>query len=107
VFDFYKQLLVHPTSLSVLGDGHQRKSYLYVQDCVDAILTALEHCDGRINVLNLGTDEYVEVNESIAVIADELKLTPELSDGGGVRGWSVRLTLRWLQDNPWVLSYRD
>jgi UDP-glucose 4-epimerase len=134
VFDFYKQLLAHPTNLSVLGDGHQRKSYLYVQDCVEAILTALERCDGRVNILNLGTDEYVEVNESIAVIADELKLTPQLSYGGGVRGWigdspfifldcqcmrklgwkpkrnireSVRLTLRWLQDNPWVLSYRD
>jgi UDP-glucose 4-epimerase len=134
VFDFYKQLLAHPASLSVLGDGHQRKSYLYVQDCIDAILTAVERCDGRVTILNLGTDEYVEVNDSIGVIADELKLTPELSYAGGVRGWigdspfifldcqnmrrlgwkpkhnireSVRLTLRWLQDNPWVLSYRD
>jgi UDP-glucose 4-epimerase len=106
---------------------------LYVQDCVDAILTAVERCDRTVNILNLGTDEYVEVNESIAVIADELRLTPEVSYGGGTRGWigdspfiflecermrslgwrpkssirdSVRLTLRWLQENPWVLSHR-
>src|SRR5215471_13539503 len=38
VFDFYKQLLEHPGRLRVLGDGHQRKSYLHVHDCVDAIL---------------------------------------------------------------------
>ena len=42
VFDFYKQLLEHPDELRVLGNGKQRKSYLYVQDCVDAILLALE-----------------------------------------------------------------
>src|SRR5215471_4387576 len=42
VFDFYKQLLDHPERLDVLGNGHQRKSYLYVQDCISAILTAAE-----------------------------------------------------------------
>ena len=38
VFDFYKQLLEHPDHLRVLGDGTQRKSYLYVQDCLEAML---------------------------------------------------------------------
>ena len=38
VFDFYKGLRSNPNELRVLGDGHQRKSYLYVQDCIDAIL---------------------------------------------------------------------
>ena len=41
VFDFYKQLLADPARLRVLGNGRQRKSYLYIQDCIDAILTAL------------------------------------------------------------------
>src|SRR5579862_9397028 len=45
VFDFYRQLLEHPSHLKVLGDGTQRKSYLYVQDCVNAML----------HVMNLGT----------------------------------------------------
>jgi UDP-glucose 4-epimerase len=116
-----------------LGDGHQRKSYLYIQDCIDAILVAIARPQGAVNILNLGTDEYVEVNESIAVIANELRLQPELRFGGGTRGWigdspfifleckrmrslewapkasireSVALTLRWLQDNQWVLSHR-
>ena len=38
VFDFYKQLAEHPDSLNVLGNGKQRKSYLYIQDCVSAVL---------------------------------------------------------------------
>ena len=46
VFDFYKQLLAHPDELHVLGDGHQKKSYLYIQDCVDAILCAVERENG-------------------------------------------------------------
>ena len=65
VFDFYRQLSEHPAHLHVLGNGRQRKSYLYVQDCIDAILTALEKADGKVNLFNLGTDEYCEVNDSI------------------------------------------
>ena len=42
VFDFYRQLLDHPDHLQVLGDGTQRKSYLYVQDCVNAMLARHE-----------------------------------------------------------------
>ena len=40
LFDFYRALLDDPTRLDVLGDGHQRKSYLYVGDCIDAIMLA-------------------------------------------------------------------
>ena len=55
VFDFYRKLLADPTRLPVLGDGTQRKSYLYVQDCCDAILFALERPQQKIHVYNLGT----------------------------------------------------
>ena len=133
VFDFYKQLQEHPDKLRVLGDGHQKKSYLYVHDCIDAMLTAIEHANEPVNILNLGTDEYVEVNDSIAEIAGELQLEPERSYGGGARGWvgdspmiwldcnrmralgwapkldireSVRRTVRWLRENPWVYEAR-
>ena len=47
VFDFYKQLLEHPDRLKVLGDGSQRKSYLYVQDCVSAMLHVIESRHGE------------------------------------------------------------
>src|SRR2546423_1415364 len=65
VYDFYTQLTEHPKHIDVLGNGKQRKSYLYVQDCLDAILTVINKAQQPVNVYNLGTDEYCEVNDSI------------------------------------------
>jgi len=87
VFDFYQQLAEHPERLHVLGNGHQRKSYLYVQDCIDAILTALERADDKVNIFNLGTDEYCEVNDSIGWLCEHLGLHPKITYSGGERGW--------------------
>jgi UDP-glucose 4-epimerase len=95
VFDFYQQLAEHPAHLHVLGDGHQRKSYLYVQDCIDAILTVIDQAHGRLNVFNLGTDEYCEVNDSIGWICEHLGLHPKLTYSGGERGW--------VGDSPFIL----
>jgi UDP-glucose 4-epimerase len=95
VFDFYHQLAQHPDRLHVLGNGHQRKSYLYVQDCINAILTALDRANAKVNIFNLGTDEYCEVNDSIAWICEYLKLHPKLTYAGGERGW--------IGDSPFIL----
>ena len=94
VFDFYKQLLAHPGELDVLGDGTQRKSYLYVQDCIDAMLTATEKGKDRVNIFNLGTDEYCQVKDSIGWIAGHLGLNPNIRYRGGDRGW--------IGDNPFI-----
>lgn len=94
VFDFYKQLLEHPTELRVLGDGTQRKSYLYIQDCVDAILLALERASAPVSIFNLGTDEYCQVSQSIQWICERLGLRPTLHYTGGDRGW--------IGDNPFI-----
>ncbi len=74
IFDFLKQLLAHPDHLRVLGDGTQRKSYLHIGDCLDAMLhvtgrntaRAAKH---RVEVYNLGTAEYCRVRDSIDWIA--------------------------------------
>jgi UDP-glucose 4-epimerase len=95
VFDFYQQLAEHPEHLHILGDGHQKKSYLYVQDCIDAILIALDRAGGKVNTFNLGTDEYCEVNDSIGWICEHLGLRPRLSYSGGERGW--------IGDSPFIL----
>jgi UDP-glucose 4-epimerase len=94
VYDFYKQLLKDPTKLAVLGNGKQRKSYLYVGDCIDAIIVAIEKSNDKVNILNLGTDEYCEVNDSIGWIIEHLKLKPALSYTGSERGW--------IGDNPFI-----
>jgi UDP-glucose 4-epimerase len=99
VFDFYKQLLEHPDSLSILGDGTQRKSYLYVQDCVSAILRVMEQgtarkAKHRSEVYNLGVSEYCTVTDSVGWICEQLGLNPKLRFSGGERGW--------IGDNPFI-----
>jgi UDP-glucose 4-epimerase len=89
VFDFYRALKRDPTRLRVLGDGRQEKSYLYVQDCVSALLTAAEHHENSAgsHVYNLGTDETLLVDRSVALITEHLSLSPEVEHSGGRRGW--------------------
>jgi len=138
VFDFYKQLVEHPDRLRVLGDGTQRKSYLYVQDCIDAMLHVTRTATAKdakhhTQVYNLGTPEYVEVNQSIGYICAALGLKPKLEYTGGNKGWigdnpfifldtkkvqstgwkpkltieqGIIKTLRWLEANRWVYEAR-
>jgi len=95
IFDFYQKLKKDPTCLTVLGNGKQRKSYLYVQDCIDAIILAVEKANEKVNIFNLGVDDYVEVNDSIQLICQELEISPRLEYSGGDRGW--------VGDNPFIL----
>jgi UDP-glucose 4-epimerase len=91
VFDFYCALKRDPHRLRVLGDGRQEKSYLYVHDCIAAILTAAgvhESRPGEVGVYNLGRDETVVVDNSIAVITEHMGLSPEIEHSGGKRGWA-------------------
>lgn len=94
VFDFYKQLKAHPDYLKVLGDGTQRKSYLYIHDCLDAIHFAMEKAQDKVNIFNLGVDGYCTVNDSIGYICRALNLKPQLEYTGGNRGW--------IGDNPFI-----
>jgi UDP-glucose 4-epimerase len=133
VFDFYKQLLKDPSKLTVLGNGKQRKSYLYIQDCLDAMMFAIVHANDKVNIFNLGTDEYTEVNHSIRWICNYLNLDPQLIYTGGERGWigdnpfifletkkiralgwkpklsieeGITQTIKYLHQHPWVLELR-
>lgn len=88
VADFYRQLRAHPHVLTVLGDGRQRKSYLYVRDCVDAMLIATARSEDSVNIFNLGHDTYCQVNDSIGWICTALGVTPKVEYRGGDRGWA-------------------
>ncbi len=89
VFDFYRALKHDSTRLQVLGDGRQEKSYLYVQDCISAMLIAAEHHEAErgAHVYNLGTDETLVVDASVAIIAERLSVSPQIEHTGGRRGW--------------------
>ena len=94
VFDFYQKLAADPNHLLVLGNGKQKKSYLCVEDCLNAMLLAIEKAQDRVNIFNLGLNEYCEVNDSISWICKELGVNPKLQFTGGSRGW--------VGDNPFI-----
>jgi UDP-glucose 4-epimerase len=138
VFDFINQLREHPDRLNVLGDGTQRKSYLYVGNCIQAMLHVMKlgkakEAKHHVEVYNLGTNEFVELNDSIRFICSELGLNPRIIYSGGDRGWigdnpfifldtkkiratgwaptltieqAVIRTVKWLRENPWVYEAR-
>jgi UDP-glucose 4-epimerase len=87
VMDFWRKLKRDPSRLDVLGDGRQRKSYLHVNDCVAAIFLAVDRAEGAINIYNLGHDESIVVDQSIAIISRTLGVSPRLEYTGGQRGW--------------------
>jgi UDP-glucose 4-epimerase len=129
VYDFIKKLLLDPSSLNVLGDGTQNKSYMHVSDCVEAI-TDLRGSK-NFEVFNVGSAETLKVRRSIEIISEVLNVFPELSFGESSRGWigdnpiilldttkansigwkpkigiedAVRDTANWIIQNPWVLD---
>jgi len=138
ILDFYKQLITHPDHLKILGDGTQKKSYLYVGDCLEAMFHVIaqgtaKKARHRVETYNLGTDEYVQVNDSVRFISRALDVKPKLEYSGGNKGWigdnpfifldtkkvratgwkttltieqGVVRTLEWLQQNRWVLERR-
>ena len=99
VIDFYRSLRQDPTSLRILGDGTQRKSYLHVRDCVSGMLRVIEmktalSAKHHVEIYNLGYPEYIEVATSVKWICEHLDVAPRLDFGGGARGW--------VGDNPFV-----
>jgi UDP-glucose 4-epimerase len=133
VFDFVGKLMNDQSTLEVLGNGRQRKSYLYIQDCLDAIMQAITRADGKVNIFNLGAEDYCEVNDSVQWITTHLGISPKLQYTGGDRGWigdnpfifldttriralgwkpktsireGVLRTVDWLQNNKWVFDRR-
>jgi len=132
VIDFYRALRSDPARLRILGDGRQRKSYLYVQDCISAMLTAVRHHgeERGFDVYNLGTEETVAVDESVKIITSHMGVAPELERSGGLRGWpgdsplihldtrriralgwrpkltipeAIRRTLMWFDEEPTIV----
>jgi UDP-glucose 4-epimerase len=87
-YDFVKRLLDDPTYLRILGDGKQSKSYLHVSDVVDAILLVWKKGKERVNIYNLTSKSFVDVNTIAKIVFDEMKLeNVRVEYTGGKIGW--------------------
>jgi UDP-glucose 4-epimerase len=108
-FDFLRKLLRDPSRLEILGDGNQSKSYIHIDDVLNAILLAHEMSAERYRVYNVGTGDYITVNKIAKLAADCAGLDPdgvEYVTTGGDRGWKgdvpiVRLNTNRIRKLGW------
>jgi UDP-glucose 4-epimerase len=130
LFDFYKSLLKDNTKLNVLSDGYLQKSYVNIEDCLNAIGHGLENAKGNINIYNVAPDETCNVRDIVAWICEHLHIDPEINYGSERAGWkgdikvdlsnkrikglgwrshcsikeSVIQTLKFFEKNPWLFE---
>ena len=134
VYDFIKKLKKNKNVINILGDGNQKKSYLHVTDCIQAIDLAVRKFNKKVNIINLGTQECLTVKESVKIICKILKLKPKMQYSGGKRGWigdnpyiyldtykirstgweprynikeSIKKTVKYLLKNKWLLKIKN
>ncbi len=85
--DFTKKLSKNPHKLEVLGDGNQTKSYLHVDDCVDAIIHAVENSNQKVNVFNIGSPDTIKVSQIAKEVINKKSPKAKIKYTGGEKGW--------------------
>ncbi len=91
IHDFIKKLRENPKRLEILGDGTQTKSYLHVEDCIEAILTGLHANNEKVTIFNIGSEDQTTVREIADIVCARMGLrgVQYVLTGGvdGGRGW--------------------
>lgn len=111
VFDFINQLKQHPGFLQIKGNGKQSKSYLYIDDVINAVELVWKTVRDNISIVNISSGSHLSVNEIAAIIIREMSLKRvRISHSGGTRGWQgdvpiVRLSNRKLLSIGWRCRY--
>lgn len=115
-FDFVRRLLDDPTTLRILGDGQQSKSYIHVDDVLAAVLGVADRLAaapiGTFEAYNVATGDYITVTEIAHLAFEVLGLDPSavaLEYTGGSRGWRgdvpiVRLSTDRIRATGWRCS---
>lgn len=113
-FDFLRQLLKNSGKLRILGDGTQSKSYIHVQDVIQAVLTTAKHSGERFAAYNVATGDYITVTEIARLAVECAGLDPDHVDfeyTGGNRGWKgdvpiMRLNTDRIRSLGWACRRR-
>jgi UDP-glucose 4-epimerase len=113
IIDFIDKLRNNPQMLEILGDGQQRKSYIHVSDCVDAILYAVKNSHEMANIFNIGSIDTINSTEIGEIVVKEMGLrNVKFTYTGGKRGWKgdvprMLLSIEKLREAGWKPSYNS
>jgi len=107
IYDFIMKLKRNPKELEILGDGTQTKSYLYVEDCVDAIMFGYENRRNDVEIFNIGSEDWINVRRIADIVVEEMGLkNVSYRFTGGKRGWKgdvpkMLLSIEKIKDYGW------
>lgn len=113
IFDFINKLKNNPENLKILGDGKQSKSYLYVVDVINAIFLILNKAQERINLFNLASEDFIDVNSIANIIIEKMNLKRvKITYTGGPIGWKgdvpiVRINSEKIRKLGWFPKYNS
>ncbi len=96
-------------TIDIWGDGHQTRSFMYIDDCVKGI-NMIMHCDDLIATpINLGSSELISINDLVSMAEDiggvKLERTHDLTAPQGVAGRNsdntmIQEILGWEPNTP-------
>ncbi|MHC1605636.1 MAG: NAD-dependent epimerase/dehydratase family protein [Candidatus Methanofastidiosia archaeon] len=112
ICDFIGKLKSNPEKLEILGNGKQEKSYLYVKDCIDAMIFAVENSNEKVNIFNIGSEDTISVADIAKIISEKLGLHPKFKFTGGEKGWKgdipkMQLSIEKLESLGWTPEYNS
>lgn len=97
VHDFVQKLKKDPTQLEILGDGTQKRSFVLVDDCVEAMLFALANATKNYNLIHIGNVDQISINDSAEAIYQVMKLPAvKFNHTGGKVGWKGDVTSNFI-----------
>jgi len=116
IIDLIDKLKRNQKELEILGDGSQNKSYLYIDDCIDAIIKAFHVAKQRVEVFNIGSEDQIEVRRIAEIVCEEMNFSnvkfkfTQGVDGG--RGWvgdvkNMLLDINKLKSKGWTPKYNS
>lgn len=89
VYDFYHKLKKNSQELEILGDGKQEKSYLFIEDCISAIITVMKKSSCGFFAVNVSSPEVIIVKDIAKTVVESLNLkNVKFNFTGGKRGWA-------------------
>ncbi|MBS7620354.1 NAD-dependent epimerase/dehydratase family protein [Candidatus Bathyarchaeota archaeon] len=103
IFDFIEKMKKNSKELEVLGNGSQTKSYLYIDDCIEGLITGMEKGTERVEIFNVGSDDQVNVLKIAEIVKEEMglpdaviRLGEEFEEG---RGWAGDVKIMFLDSS--------
>ncbi len=115
IYDFVNKLRKNPDELEILGDGKQKKSYMHISDCINAMIYGFENKEERVEIFNIGSKDWIDVKKIADIVSQEMGLKPKYQFTGGVdggRGWkgdvkTMLLLIKKIEELGWKPKYRS